>query len=288
MRFYKWLFLTTFLLLVSCKSKQAVVAVKEADNACVEDVSRLSLGERSENCAEALQYMQSILRWASIDKLSEKQFSIDYKLVGIDNDLLADPHFLRFHLSPQCFVGLDYRDLFTPSEKQSRYIANALAEYEVVELNLRSHKSEQIVMVLSNDSHISEARWEVTEARRPSIALPDFFLQQLGAPKVSIDYTKAITGPSRKTISTKNNTLLIVTSINGDANTHNLKCLSRCYFNPHHFVGLKINAFLDVFDIESLDKESIAIISRIVVKIERHSQLIMEVEKGKVVDFRYN
>jgi hypothetical protein len=278
-----------FVCVVGCKSKHMI---NEADRTlpnCISDVDCVSLDQRTLNCEAALHYMKSLLHFGTVKRLAIDQLAIDFSLEGIENTLLSDSRLLQFHLDPQCFNGLDYRDLFELSPEDRDIIERTLSKRKKIKVLLSNNNRTIITLQISRDKRINQSLWtDLIPYGSDQDTLTDYYLETLGASKVTIDYTKAITGPSRKTISTKNNRLLVVTSINGDRNARSLRSLAPCYFNADHFLGLDINGFLTVFDIDKLDQASIDMISNIIVKIEGHTQLIMTVSEGQIVDFRYN
>ncbi len=286
---FEFLLFILFLGFVSCKSNQKIVEVEYTEPDCQSEVECISLATRAENCEAALLYMQSIFTFGTLEKLSDNQFELEFNLKGIDNALLTDSRLLQFHLHPQCFNGLGYKELFALSLEDEALVDRALKKQKKIAVELSNNNSAIVTLEISRSKHIDQSKWSDSVSLSSSQdTLTNYYLETLGETRVTIDYTRAITGPSRKTISTKNNRLLIVTSLNGDTNVLGLRSLSRCYFNPEHFVGLGINEFLAVFDIERLDQASIALISNIVVNIQGHSQLIMAVEEGKIIEFRYN
>ena len=277
---------------VSCKTTKLDYTQINENYTCVEDPSRIGLLDRVGDCAAALSYMQAVLEFGTLREKSEKEYQVEYKLRGINHDLLsARNNYRHFHLSPECFVGLEFGEVVTLSESEHLQIQSRLADQVEVDLYLVDDGRSEMRLTITADKKISSAAW-IDNLSDKEVVLEDtitnYYLGLLGTSSVTIEYTQAVIGSSRKTVSTKNNTLLIVTEITGDSNNSHLRCLSRCYFNPEHFIGLSINEFLEVFRIESLGQVDIDIISRILVNIKGHSQLILGVKEDKILDFRFN
>ena len=284
------LIVASVLSLVGCKTTQRITTAEVDNYYCDEDPVNLRLLSRSGTCEEALAYMKSIMEIGSFEISSEGLVKVNYKLKGIKSELLNITRNNRFfHLSPECFVGLSYDALLEVPEVDSQQLEKIFAKYSLVRLELSYEEQAVMNFEIAYGNTITTAGWamKLEEEALSKDTITNYFLMDQSR-SVSIEYTKALLGPSRKTISTRNNTLLISTSITGDNNSSNLRCLSRCYFNPEHFVGLKINEFLGVFAIDSLGEGDIAIISKIIVKIKGHSQLIMGVTEGAIVSFKYN
>lgn len=282
------------LVILSCNSQKIIPVIEQQTLANEEKrgATIFSLTSRLGNCEQAIIYMKALLEFGPVEKQSNATFKVNYKLKGIQSELLiGDSPYRYFHLSPECFVGLDYLEVLQLSKTDQQIIESSFSKNKSVRLELNAENYGLMHLLVSEDQKIRSAASEYvtySDSFETKDTIADYFIESLGTDAVTIEYTKAILGPSKKTVSTQNNTLLIVTEILGDTNKQKLNHLNRCYFNPEHFIGLTINEVLAVFEIESLGQIDLDIISRIVVNVKGHSQLIMRVVDEKVRRFRFN
>ncbi len=79
--------------------------------------------------------------------------------------------------------------------------------------------------------------------------------------------------------------MVINAEIYGDPNLSNLKSLQKCYFNPNHYIGLKVNEVTKLFTRDSSLCETSKEIISIDISVKGLPLMKMNVKENQVSDF---